>query len=87
MRTRPLRSGGASRISSEGTLPERKLGLKQRLFDGVIKFLAIAFYLWVMFGVFGAPRVSGVSEGSFRVPFLRLRSRKCPYFGESDACR
>ena len=52
MRTKPLQSGGASRISREGTLPERKLGLKQRLFDEVIKFLAIAFYLWVMFGVF-----------------------------------
>jgi hypothetical protein len=33
-------------------VPECKLGLKQRLFDEVIKFLAIAFYLWVMFGVF-----------------------------------
>jgi hypothetical protein len=52
MRTKPLQSGGASRISGEGTLPERKLGLKQRLFDEVIKFFAIAFYLWVMFGVF-----------------------------------
>jgi hypothetical protein len=33
-------------------LSERKRGLKQRLFDQVIQFLAIAFYLWVMFGVF-----------------------------------
>jgi hypothetical protein len=52
MQTKPLQSGGASRISGEGTLPERKRGLKQRLFDQVIQFLAIAFYLWVMFGVF-----------------------------------
>jgi hypothetical protein len=52
MQTKPLQSGGASRISGEGKVPERKLGLKQRLFDEVIKFLAIAFYLWVMFGVF-----------------------------------
>ena len=52
MQTKPLQSGGASRISGEGKAPERKLGLKQRLFDEVIKFLAIAFYLWVMFGVF-----------------------------------
>jgi hypothetical protein len=52
MRTKPLQRSGASPISGEGTLLERKLGLKQRLFDEVIKFLAIAFYLWVMFGVF-----------------------------------
>ena len=52
MQTKPLQSGGASRISGEGKVPERKFGLKQRLFDEVIKFLAIAFYLWVMFGVF-----------------------------------
>ena len=52
MQTKPLQSGGASRISGEGTLSERKRGLKQRLFDQVIQFLAIAFYLWVMFGVF-----------------------------------
>ena len=52
MQTKPLQSSGASRISGEGKVPERKLGLKQRLFDEVIKFLAIAFYLWVMFGVF-----------------------------------
>ena len=52
MQSKPLRTDGASRISGEGTLPERKLGLKQRVFDEVIKFLAIAFYLWVMFGVF-----------------------------------
>jgi len=52
MQSKPLRTDGASRISGEGTLPERKLGLKQRVFDEVIKFLAIVFYLWVMFGVF-----------------------------------
>ena len=52
MQTKPLQSSGASHISGEGKVPERKLGLKQRLFDEVIKFLAIAFYLWVMFGVF-----------------------------------
>jgi fumarate reductase subunit C len=42
----------ASRIPGEGTRHERKRDLKQRVFDEVIKFLAIAFYLWVMFGVF-----------------------------------
>src|ERR1700730_13106304 len=52
MQSKPRQTNGASRISGEGTLPERKLGLKQRLFDEVIKFLAIVFYLWVMFGVF-----------------------------------
>jgi len=52
MQSKPLRTDGAPRISGEGPLPERKLGLKQRVFDEVIKFLAIAFYLWVMFGVF-----------------------------------
>src|SRR5438034_11245577 len=52
MQSKSLQTDGASRISGEGTSPERKLGLKQRLFDEVIKFLAIAFYLWVMFGVF-----------------------------------
>ena len=52
MQSKPLRTDGAPRISGEGPLPERKLGLKQRVFDEVIKFLAIVFYLWVMFGVF-----------------------------------
>ena len=52
MRSRPLQTDGASRISGEGGLRERKPGLKQRVVDEVIKFLAIAFYLWVMFGVF-----------------------------------
>src|SRR6202043_2169945 len=52
MPSKPLQTDDASRISGEGTLPERKLGLKQRLFDEVIKFLKIAVYLWVMFGVF-----------------------------------
>jgi hypothetical protein len=52
MQSKPLQTDGASRISGEDTLPEHKLSLKQRLFDEVIKFLAIAFYLWVMFGVF-----------------------------------
>jgi len=33
-------------------LRERKRDLKQRAFDEAIKFLTIAFYLWVMFGVF-----------------------------------
>ena len=42
----------ASRIPSEGTLHEPKRGLKQRILDEVVKFLGIAFYLWVMFGVF-----------------------------------
>ena len=52
MQSKSLQTDAGSRISGEGTLPERKLGLKQRLFDEVIKFLAIAFYLWVMYGVF-----------------------------------
>jgi fumarate reductase subunit C len=39
MQSKPLQATGASR-------------LKQRVLDEVIKFLAIAFYLWVMFGVF-----------------------------------
>ena len=42
----------ASRTPGEGTPHERKRDLKQRIFDEVIKFLGIAFYLWVMFGVF-----------------------------------
>jgi hypothetical protein len=52
MRSEPLQTDGASRISGEGTLPKHKLDLKQRLFDEVIKFLGIAVYLWVMFGMF-----------------------------------
>jgi hypothetical protein len=52
MRSKPLQTDGASRTFEKGTLDERKRGLKQRVFDEVIKFLAIAFYLWVMFGVF-----------------------------------
>jgi hypothetical protein len=36
MRSKPLQTDGASRISGESTLPERKLGLKQRVFDGGI---------------------------------------------------
>jgi hypothetical protein len=51
----------ASRIPGEGTPHERKRDLKQRIFDEVIKFLGIAFYLWVMFGVF-ALHESVVSE-------------------------
>jgi hypothetical protein len=42
----------ASRIPADGTLPEPKRDLKQRILDEVIKFLGIAFYLWVMFGMF-----------------------------------
>jgi hypothetical protein len=41
MQSKPLQSDGASRISGEGTLPKGKLGLKQRLFDEVVKFLAM----------------------------------------------
>jgi len=52
MRSEPLQTDGASRISGEGTLHDRKRGLKQRVVDEVIKFLTIAFYLWVVFGVF-----------------------------------
>ena len=50
--SKPLQTDGPSRISGQGTSPQRKLSLKQRVFDEIIKFLAIAFYLWVMFGVF-----------------------------------
>jgi hypothetical protein len=50
--SKPLQTDDASRISGEGTLPERKRDFKQRVFDQVIQFLAIAFYLFVMFGVF-----------------------------------
>ncbi len=42
----------ASRIPSEDTLHEPKRDLKQRILDEVVKFFGIAFYLWVMFGVF-----------------------------------
>jgi hypothetical protein len=42
----------ASRIPADGTLPEPKRDLRQRILDEVIKFLGIAFYLWVMFGMF-----------------------------------
>ena len=52
MRSEALQTDGASRISGEGTLHDRKRGLKQRVVDEVIKFLTIAFYLWVVFGVF-----------------------------------
>ena len=52
MRSKSLQTDDASRISGEGAFPERKLSLKQRVFDEVIKFLAIALYLWVIFGVF-----------------------------------
>jgi hypothetical protein len=52
MQSKPLQTDLPSRISSEGTLPEGKLSLKQRVFDEVVKLLAIVLYLWVMFGVF-----------------------------------
>src|SRR5438552_6073943 len=52
MRSKSLQTGGASRISGEGALHEPKRDFKQRVFDEVIKFLAIALYLWVTFGVF-----------------------------------
>jgi hypothetical protein len=42
----------ASRIPADGTLPEPKRDLKQRILDELLKFLGIAFYLWVMFGMF-----------------------------------
>src|SRR5207237_9546746 len=41
-----------SRIYDKSMLHDRKKNLKHRLVDEVIKFLAIAFYLWVVFGVF-----------------------------------
>src|ERR1700682_1177358 len=52
MRSKPLPTVGASRMSGQGIMHERKRDLKQRIFDEVIKFLMIAVYLWVMFGVF-----------------------------------
>src|ERR1700737_33639 len=52
MQSKSLQTRGASRRAGEGTLPERKRDLKQRIFDEVINFLAIALYLWVTFGVF-----------------------------------
>jgi fumarate reductase subunit C len=52
MRGKPLQTDGVSLISDKGMLHDRKPNLKQRLVDEAIKFLAIAFYLWVMFGVF-----------------------------------
>jgi hypothetical protein len=52
MQSKPLQTDLPSRISGEGTLPEGKLSLKQRVFDEVVKLLAIVLYLWVMFGVF-----------------------------------
>jgi hypothetical protein len=52
MQSKPLQTDSASRISGESTLHERKPGLKQRVFDEVVKFLAIALYLSVTFGVF-----------------------------------
>jgi hypothetical protein len=52
MQSKPLQTDDASRTSGEGTLPKRKLSLKQRVLDEVINFLAIALYLWVTFGVF-----------------------------------
>ena len=52
MQAKPIQSDGASRTSGEDAPDERERNLKQRVFDEVIKFLAIAFYLFVMFGVF-----------------------------------
>ena len=77
----------ASRIPGEGTPHERKRDLKQRVFDEVIKFLGIAFYLWVMFGVFALHEFSGVGERSYKLSLLRLRSRECACSGESGAYR
>ncbi|HEV3489892.1 MAG TPA: hypothetical protein VG224_04745 [Reyranella sp.] len=58
MSNRPLSTG---RASGEGALHERKRDLKQRIFDEVVKFATIVFYLWVMFGTF-ALHESVVSE-------------------------
>ena len=52
MRRKPLQTDSVSRISDKSMLHDRKKNLKHRLVDEVIKFLAIAFYLWVVFGVF-----------------------------------
>jgi hypothetical protein len=61
MRSKTLQTDRASCISGEGALDGRKRDLKQRVFDEVIKFLTIAVYLWVMFGMF-ALHESVVSE-------------------------
>src|ERR1700730_1195799 len=50
-----------SRIASEVTLHGGKRDLKQRILNEVVKVFGIAFYLWVMFGVF-ALHESVVSE-------------------------
>ncbi len=52
MPSKPLQPDATSRISDGGIPHERKSGFKQRVFDEVIRFLGIAFYLWVMFGIF-----------------------------------
>ncbi len=52
MNSGPQQTKAPSRVSGEGTRPERKPGFKQRVVDEIIKFLGIAIYLWVMFGVF-----------------------------------
>ena len=56
MQSKPLQTDVLPHLRS-GTPPQRKLGLKQRVFDEIIKFLAIAVYLWVMFGVFALHEV------------------------------
>jgi hypothetical protein len=61
MRSKAPQPDSASPISGEGRPHQHKRGLKQRVFDEIIKFLTIVFYLWVMFGMF-ALHESVVSE-------------------------
>ena len=49
MPNKPPSTDGTSHIFGEGA---RRRDLKQRILDEVIKFSAIVFYLWVMFGTF-----------------------------------
>jgi hypothetical protein len=61
MSNKPLPTDGASPVSGERVPHECKRNLKRRVFDEVVKFSTIVFYLWVMFGTF-ALHESVVSE-------------------------
>lgn len=53
MSSGPQQTKATSRVSGEGTRHERKPGFRQRVVvDEIIKFLGIAIYLWLMFGMF-----------------------------------
>ena len=87
MQSKPLQTDGASRISDKGTLPERKLSLKQRVFDEVVKFLAIAFYLWVVFGVFALHEWVVSAKDHIDYHFYGFAFVNALVVGKSDACR